>query len=213
MTALNFLVEPQRVLIAMDTLSVDYETKRPHLFCSKMFLLPHLGGVMCGTGAFPIIMDWFVAIQSQMLVKDMVHLDQFTPSLLGSIAAKHSLPDGVTATVYHFGYSKDAGEYAAFAYRSTSAFVSEPLGHGLGIKPRIEAEPFSQLPEGFIRLVHRQRDQDRAAPIAEQVGIGGEIQFLVMTPGIFQLSNCHRYENYEAQYAEMLRNVTRASED
>lgn len=206
MTALNFLIEPQRVCIAMDTLSTESEAK-PHLFCSKIFLLPHLQGVMCGTGAFPIVIDWFVAIQSEILVRDIPHLDEFTPGFLRSIAAKHGMANDVRATVYHFGYSQLAGEYRAFAYRSTNSFTSEPLVHGLGIKPPIDVEPFTELPAGFIRLIYRQREQDRAAIAADQVGIGGEIQFLVMTPRLFQLSTCHRYEDYEALYSEMLKNV------
>ena len=45
---------------------------------------------MCGTGAFRVIIDWFVAIQSKILVRDIPHLDEFTPALLRDIASKHS---------------------------------------------------------------------------------------------------------------------------
>ena len=191
----------------MDTLVVDPEEKAPFLFCTKMFLLPHFEGVMCGTGAFPVVMDWFARIQSQVLVRDIPHLDEFAPNLLRSISQKQLLSADVTATIYHFGYSRSEKQYRAFAYRSTSNFESEALPHGLGIKPQIHPEPFTQLPEGFIHLVHRQREQDRNAPLAEQVGIGGEIHFLVMTPGLYQLSICHRYENYQEQYEHMLRTI------
>jgi len=206
MTALNFLVEPQRVCIAMDTLTVDPELKRPVCFCSKMFLLPHLEGVMCGTGALPVIINWFVTIQSRIVVRDILGLDHFTPALLRGVSRQCNLPPETTTTIYHFGYSQTVKEYRAFVYRSVNNFASEVVPHGLRVKPPVQVEEPERLPEGFIQYIYRQREQDRQAPLKEQVGIGGEVQFLLMTPTRFQLVTCHRFEDFETQYQEMLRN-------
>ena len=102
MTAFNFMLEPGRVCVAMDTLSIDPETKRPHKFVSEIFPVLHLRGLLCGTGIMQIILDWFVAIQGNAFVGDMVHLGRFTPDALRRIAAKYAAEARGTTTIYHF---------------------------------------------------------------------------------------------------------------
>jgi hypothetical protein len=208
MTAFNFLFEPERVCIAMDTLMVLPDSKRPFKYASKISPLPHLGGVMCGTGLMQLVIDWFVCIQTAIIVRDIPHLDQFTRNQLQNIARKYDFSSGLSSTIYHFGYSHREQRYRGFAYRSEKDFASEELEYGFGIKPRVEFRPVQSLPQAFIEMVERQRLEDRKKPTNEQVGIGGDIHFFVMTPKQMVLTRCHRFEDYEYCYSEMLKNLT-----
>ena len=207
MTALNFLFEPNRVCIAMDTMSVEAVSKRPSLFTTKIFPLVHLGGVMCGTGNGPFVLDWFLYVQSSVLVRDIPHLDEFAPEQLRKLAAHYNLSEKNTVTIYQFEFSDLERRYRGFAYRSEKSFASEELQYGIGTKPPIEVKPIESLPEGFIELMKRQHAEDQCRPVSEQVGIGGDIHFFVMTESGMSLSRCHRFENREVCYNEMLRNV------
>lgn len=63
MTALNFILDPKYVIITTDTLISRSEDKQPSNYASKIFPLPHIKGVLCGTGVFEIIFEWFYVIQ------------------------------------------------------------------------------------------------------------------------------------------------------
>ncbi len=65
MTALNFILDPGYVLIFTESLSLTID-REPFKYVSKIFPLPHLRGVLCGTGLIQTIMDWHVYIQGQM---------------------------------------------------------------------------------------------------------------------------------------------------
>jgi hypothetical protein len=207
MTALNFLFEPDRVCIVMDTLMVRPDTRRPLLYTSKIFTLPHLGGVMCGTGVMQLVIDWFVCIQTAVIVRDIPHLDQYAPNQLRAIAGKYDLNSKLTSTIYHFGYSEIDQRYRGFAYRSEKNFISEELEYGFGIKPPVEFEPIQSLPKGFVEMMEQQRIEDRKKPTEDQVGIGGDIHLFVMTPEQMVLTRCHRFEDYESCYSKMLENL------
>ena len=111
-----------------------------------------------------------------------------------------------TATIYQFGYSNSARHYVGYAYRSTCNFQSELLRHGLGVKPQV-AVPCTddiRFPEFLVALVKQQQEQDRALPIGQQVGIGGEIEFACLSNHTTRIATVHRFESYdqEARYIE-----------
>ena len=212
MTALNFLLEPERVCIAMDTLVIRPDTRTPFLYASKIFPLPHLGGVMCGTGLMQFVIDWFVCIQTSVIARDVPHLNNYTSEQLRVIAVKYKLISDLTSTIYHFGYSAAEQCYKGFAYRSKTNFVSEELEYGFGIKPPVEYKPIQSLPNGFIEMTERQRIEDKEKPTEQQVGIGGDIHLFVMTPEQMLLTRCHRFKDYDSFYNKMLENL-RAEKD
>ncbi len=57
MTAFNYILSPGQVLIATDSLASHPESKRPFNFVTKVFPLPHLAGVMCGTGGLQLAVE------------------------------------------------------------------------------------------------------------------------------------------------------------
>lgn len=202
MTALNILLEPRRVCIAMDTLVA--RDGDPWRFTSKIFLLPHLGGALCGTGVLRFITDWFVQLQIEVLAPDLVALDPYVPAALRVLARDHYLDETTSTTIYHFGLDPEAGRFRGFAYRSRNAFRSEELRHGNLTKPPADSPVDGPLPAAFVELMEQQKAEDRPLPPRERAGIGGDVHFLIMTPGRFDLHHCHRFDDYGDDYRAML---------
>lgn len=207
MTALNFYLQPEQVLLAMDTLSLQSDGN-PHKFLSKIFPILHLNGVMCGTGFAPLIEQWFREINAGILARNMIHLDEFATEALQNLWASQSGEIGKgTATIYHFGYCEVDAVFKGYAYRSEHNFQSESLMYGLGIKPSFDVASLGEdLPSPqayFVEIVKRQRAEDLAQPINDRIGIGGDVHFASMTPDGIWMSRCHRFEDYDALYEEM----------
>lgn len=206
MTAFNFLLEEKRVCIAMDTLMLRANKKTPFKYISKIFMIPHLNGVICGTGSADFVLKWYLFVQRSIIAKDIEHLDLYASEALQKLA-KNS-PCGFSVTIYHFGWSEINNKFIGLVYRSTNNFVSEFMHYGLGIKPRINIDSFNELPEDFVKIIKIQKMQDEALQIEDRLGIGGDIHFLVMTEGGFTLSKCHRFDDYEKIYNQMLDNLS-----
>jgi len=85
MTALNFVYQNDVVSIAMDTLSLSPDTHKPRNFLTKFYPVPHLVGVICGTGVGKFIAEWAARVQTNMLVKSIPHLNEFTQQELRNL--------------------------------------------------------------------------------------------------------------------------------
>jgi len=202
MTAAVFNIAEQQVIIAMDTLAMTGKTGKPYFFTSKFFLLPHLHGVMFGTGIGTLAIEWYAKL-IHFVARDVHHLDQYVTPDLQLLGDKFGLDKTQTTTIYHVGYSSVESRYVAFAYRSSNSFASERLQYGLYTKPRIPDASVSSFPEDFVRLVSAQRDADAALPIEERVFIGGEIQAVVLQAGTMTVHTLHRFPDYESLYEQM----------
>ena len=205
MTALNFLLEEKRVCVAMDTMMLNAETRTPLKYVSKIFMLPHLNGVICGTGFVNFIFNWYLFVQSSIIAEDIEHLDLYASEALNRLAQDFSFDFSVT--IYHFGWSAEKKKFIGLAYRSKNNFVSEALQYGLGIKPKVSFDSFNELPRDFIEIIKNQKKQDEALPSEERIGIGGDIHFLVMTEEGYTFSKCHRFDDYFESYNQMLNNL------
>ena len=80
MSALIFYTTHTDIIIAMDTLAVCDQSGTPLLFTTKFYPVPHLRGVICGTGIGQFIIDWFVRVNTTMVVDDIPQLDCHTPT-------------------------------------------------------------------------------------------------------------------------------------
>jgi hypothetical protein len=211
MTALNFYLQPDSLLLAMDTLSLRSD-HNPHKFLSKIFPILHLNGVMCGTGFAPLIEQWLREINVGILARDMIHLDEFTPQALqGLWMAQSAEIEKGTVTIYHFGYCEAEKVFKGYAYRSERDFQSETLLYGLGIKPGVDMTNLGEdLPSPqayFAEIIKRQRANDLAQPINDRIGIGGDVHFVSMTADGIWMSRCHRFEDYDTLYFEMCKEL------
>ena len=209
MTALNFHIQPDEIYIAMDTLAISPPSAESFLYTTKFYFLPHLKMIICGTGLAKIIIDWFVRVNTSMLVQDVCHLNEFTVNALRDLGSQYALSEKLTATIYHFGWSELENCFTGFAYRSEKDFQSERLGYGTGIKPHFDQIDWVDG-EGidFIKIIKQQRLLDRQRPLNQQVGIGGEIHMIHMNQNGTSIVQLHRFDDYDDEYAQMIKHLS-----
>ena len=209
MTALVYIVQPDKIYLAMDTLVVTHDDKIPLYYQTKFTVLPHLNLVIAGTGFASLINEWFYFVNGSMVVRDIDHLKVLAPGLLRAAAPRCQGADITTTTLYHFGYSTLEKRYVGYAYRSAKNWEPDRLQDALGLKPVIDVQPTSniQIPQFLIDIVCEQRRKDLLLPVSERVGIGGDIQVVVMENGIVTISTVHRFESYESDYELMTKKI------
>jgi hypothetical protein len=208
MTALNFVIQENQVCLAMDTLSISANDRKPHAYVTKFIALPHLQLIVAGTGHGDILSEWFALVRSSVVATDIEHLNQYATDAISKIASNQEQNE-ISATVYHFGYSKNKKRFIGYAYRSTNNWVPEELKEGIGIKPAIKYnfEDDFQLPSSFVKLIIRQRELDLELPLEERIGIGGDIHFVVMNYNAINISICYRFPSYDDDFQEMCLNI------
>jgi hypothetical protein len=179
MTVLNFFTSEKTVFIATDSSFSHADDKHPAGYITKAFLLPHLDGIIAGTGDPRFIADWLVRANTGFVVRNMIHLDQFTQQSLAEIYRYRSIGEGNlgTTTIYQWGYDPEIGVMRSFAYRSKNGFISEELGFGSALKPGYDIGDYEirDFPKDFIDVVERQKAVDEALPVDQRVGVGGHV--------------------------------------
>lgn len=201
MTALVFALLPEQVCIAMDTLVIGADDRMPLSFQRKFLSVPESDLVVAGTGHADFINGWFQHLQANYQGATIDDLNAEAPSIFrASVSAEGGL-SGLTATIYHFGFSVREYQYAGYAYRSEHSFRSDRLQYGLGLKPVVPVTPNDDIrfPDFLIDIVLEQQRQDRLQPITERVGIGGEIEFVVMSDHAIHVETVHRFTSYESE--------------
>jgi hypothetical protein len=201
MTALVFALQSEQVCIAMDTLVIGADDRMPLSFQRKFLSIPEADLVVAGTGHAGFINGWFQHLQANLHGATIDELNEEVPSIFrASVSAEGGL-SGLTATIYHFGYSAREHRYAGYAYRSENGFRSDRLQYALGYKPVVPVTPNDDIrfPDFLIDIILEQQRHDRLQPIAERVGIGGEIEFVVMSERTIRVETVHRFSSYEAE--------------
>ena len=133
MSSLIFFADHSQAFVATDTLAVLPDGK-PFMFTSKAFILPHLKLIIAGTGISGFCDRWFIQVNNRLIVRGIDNLNYYTPKILPDLWMHYrqevSLPDHLTTTIYHFGFSEDTHVIHSYAYRSTNNFTSEPVIYG-----------------------------------------------------------------------------------
>lgn len=201
MTALVFALQPEQVCIAMDTLVIGADDRMPLSFQRKFLSVPESDLVIAGTGHAGFINGWFQHLQANLNGATIDDLNAEVPNIFrASVSAEGGL-SGLTATIYHFGYSAREDRYAGYAYRSEHDFRSDRLQYALGYKPVVPVTPNDDIrfPDFLTHIILEQQRQDWLLPITERLGIGGEIEFVVMSDRAIHVETVHRFSSYEAE--------------
>jgi len=201
MSSLIFITEQEQVLTATDTLAT-LPTGEPAFFTTKAFIVPHLRMIMCGTGMGGFLGKWFIELNDRMLVRGIDNLDYHAPGILRTLwldfKTGNSLPESVTTTVYHFGFSEEDGLIHSYAYRSASNFDSELLTYGMGIKPDCISFEGLESSRDIRKIMDEQRLLQQSRPQNERVYIGGEIQIHLLTKSGYCVYVLDQFEDFEA---------------
>lgn len=210
MSAINFSIQEDSVVIAADTLSLTADDKVPQTLTPKFFYVPNLQGVITGTGIFQFVLEWYRHVLLEEVARDIGDLDGQVQKPLSLIwdQYRRMIPEGISTTIYHFGYSEDAGRFMGYGYHSGRGFESRRLPDGLSGKPAIEGmfdsiDLSQPLPEVMIRMIEEQKVHDESLPVEERLGIGGEVQFLYMNEQGAEIRTIHRFDDYEDVYREI----------
>lgn len=216
MTALLYFLRPEQVLIAMDSLVTEPNTAAPRSFVTKILPVPHLSGVICGTGTLQVLLDWFSFVQENVVARDIVFLNNCAQGKLKEISVSQGAPTDATTTIYHFGYSTEEGKFAGYAFRSEKDFQCERLIEGFAVKPPdgiVLEDAWHKIEEigfldGFSVLIRQMKDEDERKPPAKRVGIGGEIHIYQLLRSNFILLVHDRFKDYEEAWQAMLTRVS-----
>ncbi|WP_295326046.1 hypothetical protein [uncultured Sphingopyxis sp.] len=212
MTALNFAITDEGIFLATDTLvSRD---GRPLMFTAKVLTLPHMHGLVSGTGSMVLFQRWSLKIVSEILAAHMHVLDLCTPSRLRKIWAEMSDEErgGGPADIYHLCYDPDDDQFGGFAYRSSNDFESEPLGHGTYPEPGLGgAFPITAFPGDLVRACRRLRFEQDRLDLDKRQHIGGQVIAYMMQrheadgqpmSTLTTVQTAYEFEDFEAAYGE-----------
>lgn len=208
MTLLLFRHTPENVAIVMDTLATSAEGE-PLNFMSKCRAMPHLKLAVAWTGVGTFGLRWCVALEEQVLSRDIEMLNEYAPEVISRIwkdLGEEQDLRGMTSTIYHFGLSERTGQYVGYAYRSTKGFVSDPIPYGFGVKPPLAAldelvEP-DDVPD-WITLAAAIRAEQDALPAGQRVSVGGALTLTMLREGSAITTEVHRFDDFDAMWNEM----------
>lgn len=221
MSSLIIYTEQENAIIATDTLAVD-ENGLEQLYTSKALLVPHLKMVIAGTGVGGFSSRWFVAVNDNMVVKGLDHLNYHAPEKLRSLFANFQeemgFPRSLTTTIYHIGISEVTGNIHSYAYRSEKGFASERLDYGMRVKPECDGLSDNyELPSGIVPIMVSQRAIQAQKPPETRLYIGGEIQVIQITRPGFLCYRLHQFDDFstteEAIYSNYAQRSITANEE
>ena len=201
MTALVFALQPDQVCVAMDTLVIGADDHMPLAFQRKFLPLPTSDLLIAGTGHAGFVTGWFGYLQALAHLGDVDDVGSMAPGVLKATADAAGGLGTITTTIYHFGYSRAEDQYVGYAYRSIADFRAERLPYALGLKPQVSVASTDdiQFPDFMVDIVVRQQQQDRSHPTSQQLGIGGEIEFVVLSGRTTRIETVHRFASYESE--------------
>jgi len=167
--------------------------------------------IMAGTGVV-FLGKWFIQVNDEMLLKGIDSLDYHAPKSLARIWKTHKetrsvpVPDNVTTTVYHFGFSEKEDVIRSYVYRSTDDFRSEALQYGIYVKPECEVPEDYELPIDIKAMMDQQRAIQATRPKSERVYIGGQIQIHHLARDGVYIHTLDRFEDFESTEREIYKN-------
>jgi hypothetical protein len=212
MSSLIFCTEEMQVVVATDTLATRPDGT-PFLFTTKAFVVPHLRMVVAGTGAGGFLGRWFIRVNDRMVIRGIDHLNDHTQRALGEMwtlyRQEFKLPEDLTTTVYHFGFSEVTGRIHSYAYRSTANFQPEPRPYGIGVKPECSVPSDCKFPTDIKMLMNEQRHIQAGLPRERRIYIGGEITIHHLSKEGCFVYTLDRFEDYAQDERAMYENFAR----
>lgn len=206
MTALVYVIQPDQVCFVMDTLVVAHDDKLPLAFQRKFYVISKNNIVSAGTGLGNLINTWFLALNHLPEEIDIDELGPMIPELMDKLRPFIAGFGLASATLYHFGYSRAQAKYVGLASRSERGWIPEAIPeNAIGYKPVVPLPPCDDMrfPDSLVKVIQTQKQADSLLPVAEKVGIGGEIEFVHMQAGEIRVANVHRFDTYADEQAHI----------
>lgn len=211
MTAFNYLLQKDLVIVAMDTLVSDSIDKRPLKLISKIHLISHANCLICGTGSLEAIQSWLNWVENHNIT-NIIDLNILAKKDINRLLFRYNKYG--TTTVYQFGYDEKHSEFIGYAYRSTNNYQFEKLQYGIGVKPdagikgdkkELSIEMLNKfksdsMEEFFYKIMKEQKLYDDKLPVNEKVGIGGRCQVIILSKNKYELINYKKFADYQKTF-------------
>ena len=183
----------------------------PRNFVTKIFPLPHINSLVCGTGTLETILEWVKFIELSAIADDIDQLNNISPNNIKDIHDRVTNGEIADTTIYHFGFSSRTKTYKGFAYRAKNAFRSEALVPGLGIKPpdEINLDEIKDLLsqdhfEALKKICISQKEIDDAKDKKQRLGIGGSVYLYLMQGMNLTVQHLMNYDDIQ-RVSELIR--------
>lgn len=220
MTALNYLLTPEGIALSMDTLVIDSKDKIPIKMVTKFIVIPNINCIICGTGNFNAIVDWFAWVQKNIICVGIYQLNKLTAQVLPDFMKKYN--GNNVCTIYQFGLDEIDKKFHGYVYRSTDKFISEEIQYGLSVKPydafsvtdgMLNIEEHISYDDGieeiFYKLMQIQKEYDYSLEVNERVGIGGMVEVVILKKDYISIRNYKYFDDYEDTYKKMILNFNK----
>lgn len=187
-SSLIYCTHENEILLATDTLAVRPDGSFS-CHTSKTAIVPHLNIAIAGLGVAGLS-DHVYMFANSVGVSSIHELSKRLPEFLRGLWAHLNdefgpVPDGITSTVYIFGFD-DRTPYG-YAHELTSDFEARQLRiPSVGAKPTDGITPEDlalKSPADIIGIMKKQKAAQDARPADKKLYIGGQIQFTIIHPG------------------------------
>jgi hypothetical protein len=170
MSIQNWTLEEGCAVIVCDSLATNIETKQPHAFMSKAWVVPHRAIMVAAKDwAYPT-MQLYSTLAIGEAPSSLDDLIAFVPDFLAAAASRlpYLVERPETRTVL-FGWSEADNRINGWTFHADRGFVAEPMPLGAVLAPSIEGE----LHEDWYAVALRQQRSDRLLEPAARDNIGG----------------------------------------
>lgn len=113
MSALNFILTEEQVIISMDTLVINQPSGQPVKTVTKLLPVPHMNRIVCGTRNLKSIINWFSFIENKIIANGIYQLDKITDANLNDIIGEEMC----SCTIYKFGLNEIDNKFYGYVYR------------------------------------------------------------------------------------------------
>lgn len=206
MSALNFFLDKNVVLITSDTLIIDADDKTPYKFQSNVIHLPQLNCAICGVGNPALFADWINYLQKNVVAYGIDAVHEITRNILPELAQMKAAYQEAPLELYQFGLSESDDVFVGYRYAPGNDYQGTVLENGIGLLPALAEEDnpgidFSDtqhIDASLITLMQKQKTIDDALDLNDpnKFGIGGQIQFLQMTKALTLAKTLHTFDDY-----------------
>ena len=106
----------------MDTRVIGAKDRMTLAFQRKFLAMDESELLVAGTGHADFVNGWFKYLRTHLTSTSIEEMNSIAPVIFrASVDAAGGL-DGLTVTIYHFGYSAAEKRYIGYAYRSEKKF-------------------------------------------------------------------------------------------
>lgn len=209
MTLIAFNVKPSHVDIVTDTLTYD-ANGRTLGRGSKVHLLAHLDAAMLSQGSGDLGNAWSYALSSFTEDADFDGLDALAQTLLPGVweqvvVTQARISDSI---VFHLGYSREHGQFKAYAYPSITGFQRTDVTDRLYVMPAPTSEDPTEprMVKDWVTLAKRIRHERALAPITSglKVFIGGDVVHTRLKVGEITQRKIHTFDDTGEEFCQMV---------